>query len=242
MPFKALIADDDPIVRDWLRNKLIENFDLTEDQVKVTGSTSDAIDISKRFSPDLVLMDIKFGHDDEANGIGAAKTIWALHPKTAIIFISNYADKRYVKDVYLITPPTCVYGYMLKKKIVVNVSDFVEAVKTVLQEEDCWIDPEIKRVADRLNVPRLSERDYQVLICIALGLTDKRAGGLLYITEKAVQQRLRKVYAKCGIPPNLGNPRAQAVAYGFEHGLITARALEEWRNEYAGQLGDQGPQ
>lgn len=73
-----------------------------------------------------------------------------------------------------------------------------------------------------------------MLAYICLGLTDKAIVHRLYLTEKAVQARLKAVYTKMGIPlcgsseENEFNLRSRAINLALRQKLINVAQLDEW--------------
>jgi DNA-binding CsgD family transcriptional regulator len=65
-------------------------------------------------------------------------------------------------------------------------------------------------------VSGLSGREQQVLELTAEGLTNSEIGKRLFISEETVKSHLRALLAKFQ-----ARSRAQAVALGFQHGLLT---------------------
>ena len=62
----------------------------------------------------------------------------------------------------------------------------------------------------------LTDREKQILILVAQGLTNKNISVRLFITEATVENHLSKIYKKLHI-----SSRSQATAYAYQSGLIT---------------------
>jgi pimeloyl-ACP methyl ester carboxylesterase/DNA-binding CsgD family transcriptional regulator len=60
----------------------------------------------------------------------------------------------------------------------------------------------------------LSKREYEILICIAQGLTNQQIGDKLFISEKTVRNRITGIFEKIGVIS-----RAQAIVLAKESGL-----------------------
>jgi DNA-binding NarL/FixJ family response regulator len=116
----------------------------------------------------------------------------------------------------------------------------------VLLDEQCWIDPEVRTVQSRAisRMSGLSDIEYEALIDIALGLTDRAIARRRYLSERGVQNRLRELYAKLAIDVeqivderwgNTYSPRSRAISIALQRGLINAeelarenQSLQEW--------------
>jgi ATP/maltotriose-dependent transcriptional regulator MalT len=61
----------------------------------------------------------------------------------------------------------------------------------------------------------LTDREVQVLRLVAAGLTNRRIGEKLYISEKTVARHLSNIFTKLNLPS-----RAAATAYAYDHKLV----------------------
>jgi DNA-binding NarL/FixJ family response regulator len=226
-----LIADDEERDRTWLKDLLSKHI---PDKMPVheVSDGQQAVDQVAKIKPDVVFLDIKM---PQLSGIRAAEQILAKAPETGVIILSNFADEVYVRQLWKVVPPNGVFGYVLK-----NASDeqVVEAARAVLSG-DCWIHPGIARVIQRTQnrATSLTSAEYEALVCIALGLTDHAIAKRLYLTEKAVQSRLKSLYAKLAIPgrgeshDTEFNQRCRAVYLSNRRGLINQSELDDWESK-----------
>ena len=127
-------------------------------------------------------------------------------------------------------------------------------MKTVLLEEQCWIDPEVRKVQGRARSKQtaLSDIEYEALLDISLGLTDNLIAQRRYLSRRGVQSRLNSLYIKLGIDqeqfqsPKFGeafNLRNRAVAVALKRGLINAfemdveeEELQAWVKRYKSSI------
>ena len=74
-------------------------------------------------------------------------------------------------------------------------------LRAVLVDEQCWLDREIRAVQSRAasHISGITDIEYEALLDIALGLTDRAIARRRYLSERGVQNRLRELYAKLGI-------------------------------------------
>jgi len=226
-----LIADDEERDRTWLKDLLTKHI---PDKLPIheVSDGQQAVDQVVKLKPDVVFLDIKMPH---LSGIRAAEQILLKMPDTGVIILSNFADEVYVRQLWKVVPANGVFGYVLK-----NASDeqVVEAARAVLSG-DCWIHPGIARVIQRTQnrATSLTAAEYEALVCIALGLTDHAIAKRLYLTEKAVQSRLKSLYAKLAIPgrgeshDTEFNQRCRAVYLANRRGLINQSELDDWESK-----------
>lgn len=146
------------------------------------------------------------------NGVEAARTIWAAHPETRILFWSNYADEAYLRGITTIVPETSAYGYVLKTT---SANRLGLALRAVLIEGQIMVDREINRYHQRATTPRstLTESEFTVLVDLALGLTDKLIADRRAMSLRSVQNRLLSLYQKLDVDDEGGafNKRTRAV-------------------------------
>lgn len=223
-----LIVDDEERDRLWLKNLLTNKVPGGETLVEARDG-QEAVELAGKLRPSLVFLDIKM---PKLSGIKAAELILQASPETGVIMLSNFADEVYVRQLWKIVPANGTFGYVLK-----NASDeqVVEAALAVLSG-DCWVHPGIARVIQRTQnkATNLTNAEYEALICISLGMTDYAIAKHLYLTEKAVQSRLKSLYAKLAIPSRGEahesdyNQRCRAVFVATKRGLVNQSELEEW--------------
>jgi DNA-binding NarL/FixJ family response regulator len=226
-----LIVDDEQRDRMWLKSLLAEGIGDAH-QIQEAHDGQEAVDVALKIKPELVFLDIKM---PKLSGIKAAELILQNLPETGVIMLSNFSDEVYVRQLWKIVPPNGAFGYVLKNA---SNEQVVEAAKAVLSG-DCWIHPGIARVIQRTQnrATSLTPAEYEALICIALGLTDHSIAKKLYLTEKAVQSRLKSLYAKLGIPGRSEghetefNQRCRACYVANIRGLINQSELQDWESK-----------
>lgn len=88
---RVLLVDDHPLFRQGLRALLKEN-----DSIKVVGEASDgseAVELTKKVTPDVVIMDISMpGY----SGLEATRQIKEYFPGTKVLILSRHSDSIYV--------------------------------------------------------------------------------------------------------------------------------------------------
>lgn len=223
-----VIADDQERERLWLKELLKTNLG-PDTNVLEASNGQEAIDLVNLRNPGLVFLDIEM---PVMSGIKAAESIMSSHPKTAVIMLSNHSDEVFVRKLWKLAPSDGAFGYVLKDSTDQQVIDAANAVLG----GDCWIHPRIQRIIRRSesSATALTESEFEVLGGIAMGFTDKAIGRRLYITDKAVQARLKCLYGKLGIAlkgateEDEYNHRCRALNIAFRRGLINRSELEQW--------------
>lgn len=227
----VLIADDEERDRLWLKDLLTKNLP-EHAPIHEVSDGQQAIDTAAKLKPELIFLDIKM---PLVSGIKAAEQILQKLPETGVIILSNFSDEVYVRQLWKIVPTDGAFGYVLKNA---SNEQVIEAARAVLSG-DCWIHPGIARVIQRTQnrATSLTAAEYEALICIGLGLTDASIARRLYLTEKAVQSRLKSLYSKLAIPGRGENQetdfnqRCRAVYLSYRRGLINQSELEDWESK-----------
>lgn len=196
-----------------------------------------ALELALKQEQPLLISDIQM---PEMNGIELARNLWQRKPQARIVFWSQFKDEMYVRTLSRIVPPETVYGYILKS----NPRDrIVSAIRTVLLEEQCWIDPEVRKVQGRAGHSQtaLSDIEFEALLDISLGLTDNLIAQRRYLSRRGVQSRLNSLYCKLGVDQeqfhgdkfgDAFNLRNRAVAVALRRGLINAFELEHEEKDF----------
>lgn len=235
---KTLIVEDNTAQREHVERLVRERLPQAL-PLQTIADGSQALNEARKAGPELLLLDIQL---PGLNGIEVARALWKERPETRIVFWSQFKDEIYVRRLAQIVPPETVYGYVLKSS---PDEKLVQAVRAVLLDEQCWLDREIRGVQARaLQSPSaLTEAEFEALIDIALGLTDRGIARRRYLSRRGAQNRLHSLYLKLGVereeePGSMFSPRNRAVFEGLRRGLLNAdvlaaenELLERWIEE-----------
>ncbi|MGF0539413.1 response regulator [Agrobacterium sp. ES01] len=236
----VLIVEDDPLHRSYLNEAV--RAALPECSTVLEAENGRGGEVQARQSRSVnVVMDLQMS---ERNGIEAARTIWRERPDTKILFWSNYADEAYVRGVSRIVPEGATYGYVLK-----STSDerLRLALRSVFIESQCVIDREVRGIQQKSlgNAHGLSDAEYEILVDLALGLTDKAIAQRKKLSLRSVQNRLQTLYEKLDVyQPSTEqtsgwyNLRMRAVTIALLSKVLNASALERAERELRDSLKD----
>jgi DNA-binding NarL/FixJ family response regulator len=239
---RVLIVEDDTLHRAYLNEAVREALPECSAVVEATNGLDG--EARAREMPDAhVVMDLQM---HPRNGIEAARTIWRERPQTRILFWSNYSDEAYVRGVSRIVPPGAAYGYILK-----SASDerLRLALRGIFVESQCVIDGEVRGTQQKAVAPSvgLSESEYEVLVDIALGLTDRAIAARRGLSQRSVQNRLQSIYDKLGVHPAAGteglfNLRGRAVATAILRKLLNYGTIERAEADLRERLSGAEPE
>lgn len=191
---KLLLVDDHPVVRDGLRR--IQELEPRIQIVGEAGTLLSAVEAARRFSPAIVLMDVRLPDGD---GIAACREIKAFLPQAHILFLTSYADNRFV----LAAMEAGADGYLLKEN---DTQRIVDAIHSILNGGTVF-DPVVARrvTVDLRNgggvnpLDALAARERQVLAEVAQGKTDKEVAVALGLTTKTARNYLDHIFTKLDV-------------------------------------------
>jgi len=241
---RILIVENDALHRAFLKSTVEEILPECDSILEADDGTA-AIGLARDARPDSVIMDLQMPN---GTGVDAAKDIWRRLPGTRILFWSNYADEAYVRGVAKIVPPQAVYGYVLK-----SASDdrLRLAIRGVFVEDQCVIDREVRGVQQRAvdRLAGLTDSEYDILMDLALGLTDKVMAARRGLSTRGAQARLQHLYEKLGLDHRevpegpwgpVFNSRTRAICVAFSRGLLNVDAIRRGEQEFAAWLEQAG--
>jgi two-component system response regulator DegU len=223
----VVIADDHTRERSWIRGLLSEHFPNLL-PIHEASNGQEAVDLVSVHKPSLAILDLEM---PVLSGIKATEKILQLSAKTGIVIVSNHSNEIWVKQLWKLMPPDGAFAYVLKDS---TDKQIIEAAQAVING-DCWVHPRIQKVLLKpADSTSLTPGEFEVLGYICLGLTDRAISKRLFITEKAIQARLKAVYSKLGMPlrgsseDDEFNHRCRAVNVALRKKLINTAQLEEW--------------
>lgn len=243
---KILIVDDVPALRAHAKKVMLEVLDDTQSPEFIEAANgTDGLRMAKELAPDLTLMDISM---PEMNGVKAAEEIWLTNDRARIIFWSQYHREAYVRSLGKIVPDEAIHGYVLKGE---SDDKLGEAVRSVLLRGDPYIDPLVQSVQKRIQSKdsSLTDYEYEALLDIAIGLTDRAIAARRHISVRGVQNRLSSLFSKvtkredehvketAGV--ELFNPRIRTINEALKRGLIDPDDLAKLEEEMWSWLEDE---
>ncbi|MER8748111.1 response regulator transcription factor [Mesorhizobium sp. M1050] len=238
----VMIAENDGLHRTFAR-RTVEQLWPGDVEVIEASDGEDAINLAAEREPPHVVLDLQM---PKATGIEVARAIWNRHAGTHILFWSNFADEAYVRGVARIVPPGSVYGYVLKSA---TEEGMRSALRGVFREGHCIIDREIRGIQHRVQdkFEGITDGEYESLIDIALGLTDRAIAARRGLSIRGAQSRIKHVYDKLGIVPaedgasdaSVFNSRTRAINLAMARGLINIDALRREQDRLDAWLAGQ---
>ncbi|KAB1912254.1 response regulator transcription factor [Micromonospora sp. AMSO31t] len=215
-PVRILLADDQPLLRTGFRMVLGTEDDL--DIVAEAGDGVEAVELSRRLLPDVVLMDIRMPRMD---GVAATRAIVDARLPVRVLILTTFDLDEYVVGALR----AGASGFLAED---VPAEDLVTAIRTVAAGEAVVAPRILRRLLDRFadvlpdpaaTPPKalntLTEREREVLVQVARGLSNAEIARALSVSETTVKTHVGHVLTKLGL-----RDRVQAVVLAYETGLV----------------------
>ena len=202
---RVLLAEDHAVVRAGLERLL-----GTTDDIEVVAGAEDgaqAVELAAEHEPDVVLMDISMPH---LNGIEATKQIVEANGDVQVVVLTSFADRPQIVAAL----DAGAVGYLLKDA---EPEEIIRGVRAAAKRESPFAPKVARTLLDaRAERPeaQLSERELEVLRCVAQGLPNKLIARSLGISEKTVKAHLTRIYQQIGV-----TDRTQAALWAKERGI-----------------------
>ena len=221
MPTRVLLVDDQPLIRSALRVLIADTDDLIV--VGEAGTGAEAVELVRRVTPDVVVMDIRMPGMD---GIAATRRILDWPDPPHVLILTTFDDDEYVYDALR----AGASGFLVKDMAL----DEILAAVRVVAAGDALLAPKVTRLLIERFVaapgsspsspsspsPRLADsvtdREREVLTLIGRGRSNTEISGDLHITVATVKAHVARLLTKLD-----ARDRVQLVIIAYETGLVT---------------------
>jgi DNA-binding NarL/FixJ family response regulator len=217
---RIVVADDQRAVREALATVLD-----AEPGLEVVGLAADgeeAVELAHRFSPEVVLMDLRMPNVD---GVEATKRLADELPDIKVVVLTTFADDTSV----LAALEAGALGFLTKDA---GREQIALAVRSAAAGQ-AVLDPSVQASLLRAASPAssvspvasseppplpddLTPREADVLRGIAAGNSNGEIATELFISEVTVKSHINHLFAKIQ-----ARSRAEAVRYAYDHGLVS---------------------
>ncbi|MEU9077004.1 response regulator [Kitasatospora sp. NPDC004745] len=196
-PVKVFLLDDHEVVRRGVHDLLD-----AEPGLQVIGEAATVEQALARvpaLRPDVAILDMRLPDGD---GVTVCRELRSSMPGLACLILTSFDDEEALLDAIM----AGAAGYVLKQ---ISGTDLVSAVRTVASGQSMLDPGAATRLMARLrgdattqqssDLPRLTEREREVLALVGEGLTNRQIGQRLYLAEKTVKNHISRLLAKLGV-------------------------------------------
>lgn len=214
MKIKVMLAEDQNLVREGLRNLL-----KLSDNIDVVGEVTDGSEVLaglEEYQPDVLLIDIRM---PVMTGIEALRQMQENENHTPAIILTTFDDHQMVLEGM----QAGARGYLLKD---VSLESLVGAIEKVHAGETL-VQPAItervlkglsslaSREHDQSPVEELSPKELEVLRLMAGGYSNREISTAIHKSEGTVKNQVSSILEKLGV-----RDRTQAVLKAINLGLL----------------------
>jgi len=214
---RIVLVDDQELVRAGFRMVLDAQPDM-----QVVGEAGDglgAIDLARRLHADVMVMDARMPRLD---GVEATRRIRQAGDLPRVLMLTTFDLDEYAFAAL----KAGASGFLLKD---VPPEELLFAIRAVHSGDSVVAPSTTRRLIDQFaallpgsqeapdELGELTEREREVLIHVAHGLSNGEIAQRLFVSEATVKTHVGRVLAKLGL-----RDRVQAVVYAYEHGLVRA--------------------
>jgi DNA-binding NarL/FixJ family response regulator len=215
-PVRVFVVDDHAVVRRGLHAYL----EMVDD-MEVVGEAAEgrealdgiaALVVAGR-PPDVVLMDLLMPGMD---GVTATAAITQRHPEMEVVAMTSFAQADLVQGAL----QAGAAGYLLKDA---EADEVAAAIRAACRGE-MHLDPAIaKQLTRSLVTPKpqtvssLTDREREVLVLVAQGLSNQQIADSLVISERTARTHVSNILGKLGVAS-----RTQAALLAIREGIAPA--------------------
>jgi DNA-binding NarL/FixJ family response regulator len=200
---RILLVDDHPTLRTGLANVLSCERDFTV--VAEADDGAMALALWRQHRPDIMLLDVSLPGMD---GIETLEKLRAEFPDARVLMLTSSEAAEDVRHAL----SAGALGYVTKE---IRRPELIAAIRAVARGERAISDPIARELAAADEESSISRREGEVLGLLRQGFTNGEIGRLLGITERTAKAHVAALLIKLN-----ASDRAEAVARGFERGLL----------------------
>lgn len=209
---RVLIADDHEMVRTGLR-AIIESTG----RMKVVAEASDgeeAVRLSKKLKPDVVLMDIEMPRMD---GIEATRRISAMELGTGVLILTRHDHEEYLEAIMSVG----AMGFIRKSRgsdDLIQAVDLIAAGRTTMPRRASELYMRKRQAFEaqpETPLSRLNDHEREILKLTAKGYTARQIAGKLFLAPKTIDNYRARLKEKLEL-----HDRSDWVDLALKSGLL----------------------
>ena len=210
---RVLLADDHAMFRQGIKEML-----STDVGIEVVGEAEngrEAVALARELGPDVVILDV------EMPVVGAKQAMERMlenSPPPRVVIVTMYDDPRLVRELIGLG----AVAYLVKSATMQELHTAVHtaANSPVGPDEDVVIVAPPKAFEDPVKSDGLSERELEVLLMVARGMSNHQIAVSLHLSEATIKRHLANIYPRIGV-----SSRGEAVRKALSKKWISARDI-----------------
>lgn len=213
MSIRILLVDDHTLFRSGLKALLSRQADF-----EIVGEASDGLEgvkLAEQLKPDLVLLDLDM---PVMNGTEALAQMLAANRELPVVMLTVSEDAEDLKEAFVLG----ARGYLVKN---IDAEYLVNGVRQVVAGESVMSPEMISKFVNGIRAKHLSlmpevrpetvksltERERQILGCLAQGASNREMANLLNMSESTVKAHLQRIMRRFDF-----SSRVQAAVFAAE--------------------------
>ena len=208
---KVLIADDQVIIREGLRQIL-----LRMPEVKLVDEAENGQEVLRKAAKkkyDIIVLDISM---PEMSGLEVLKELRQKKPNSAVLILSIHPEENYAVRVLKAGASGYINKSSASDELIQAIRTVVAGGKYITSNTAEKLVTEIKEDTVKSSHEKLSDREYQVLCMIASGKTVKEISEYLCLSIKTVSTYRARILEKMKMKNN-----SEITFYAIKHELIS---------------------
>ncbi|MFD4940962.1 response regulator [Streptomyces sp. NPDC058239] len=219
MAIRVMLVDDQVLLRTGFRMVLAAQPDM--EVVAEAGDGAEAIEILRATAVDVVLMDVRMPRLD---GVEATSRICAQPEAPKVLILTTFDLDEYAFSGL----KAGASGFMLKD---VPPAELLAAIRSVHSGDAVVAPSTTRRLLDRFSpmlpsgnsepqhkgIGKLTEREREVMLLVAQGLSNGEIAARLVLSEATVKTHVGRILTKLSL-----RDRVQVVVLAYETGLVRA--------------------
>lgn len=211
MSIKVMLADDHVLIREGIRQLL--EFDGAIEVIDEANDGNECLEKLNRVKPDILLLDINM---PKKNGIEVLEEIKNNNMNVKVLILTVHNEVEYLLKALDIG----VDGYILKDT---ESNELKKAIISIVNGES-YIQPNlipalnsklVSRDKDKDKIDALTNREMEVLICVANGMFNREIADELSISERTVKNHVTNIFKKIDVAD-----RTQAAVFAIKNDII----------------------
>ncbi len=204
---RLILVDDHVVVRQGL--KMVLGLEPDLEIIAEANNGQEALELVKKYNPQVVLMDLLMPVMD---GVSAIRAIKKDFPDVEVVALTSVLEDRLVIDAV----EAGAAGYLLKES---GPEELVEAIRAAAKGEVRLHPKAQKRLVKEVRTPEmresLTERETETLRLIARGYSNKEIANALEVSEVTIKTHVSSVLSKLNL-----QSRTQVALFALKEGLV----------------------